>query len=101
MLTFSSLSLAGPGHGHSHGNPAISLEKTKAIGRYHVERLVKSKKIDASWSSSTYAKSEKKKFGKKVEWIVIFENKSGVKGKKIYIFLNLSGEYIAANFTGR
>jgi len=102
-LTISTFSFAGPGHGHSHGNkaPAVKMEKTQEIGKYHVDRLVKAKKIDASWSTATYAISEKKRFGHKVEWVVTFTNDKGVKGKKIFVFLRLSGEFVAVNFTGK
>lgn len=105
VLSFSSF--AGPGGGHSHGHshshhkPAVSKEKTMEIGKYHVERLVKSGKIDATWKDAKYANSEKKKFGKKTEWVVTFDNEKGVKGKKLYIFLKTSGEFVAANFTGK
>lgn len=105
LLSFSSF--AGPGgghshgHGHSHGATKVSKEKTGEIGRYHVERLIKAGKIDSSWKTSTFDKSEKKKFGKKTEWVVTFNNEKGVKGKKLYIFLKLSGEFVAANFTGK
>ncbi|WP_127717037.1 DUF6488 family protein [Halobacteriovorax sp. HLS] len=106
-LLFSFSSFAGPGGGHSHGHShshskkSISIEKTEEVGRYHVKRLINSGKIDASWKSSTFDKSEKKKFGKKTEWVVTFDNEKGVKGKKLYIFLKLSGEFVAANFTGK
>ena len=106
-LIFSFSSFAGPGgghshgHGHSHSKKSVSKEKTGEIGRYHVDRLVKAGKIDASWKSSTFDKSEKKIFGKKTEWVVTFDNEKGVKGKKLYIFLKLSGEFVAANFTGK
>ncbi len=89
------------GHSHSHSKKSISKEKTSEIGRYHVERLVKVGKIDASWKNSIFNKSEKKTFGKKTEWVVTFDNEKGVKGKKLYIFLKLSGEFVAANFTGK
>lgn len=103
LLSFSSF--AGPGgghsHGHSHGAPKVSKEKTGEIGRYHVERLIKAGKLDTSWKSSTLDKSEEKTFGKRTEWVVTFDNEKGAKGKKLYIFLKLSGEFIAANFTGK
>lgn len=105
LLSFSSF--AGPGgghshgHGHSHGAPAVSKEKTKEIGMYHIERLIKAEKLNASWKDPKYNNSEKKKFGDKTEWVVTFDNEKGVKGKKLYIFLKLSGEFVAANFTGK
>lgn len=100
-LTLSSISLAdlggGHGHGHSHGEaPKISKEKTEEVGSYHIARLVKAKKLDSTWIKSKLDKSEMKKN----EWVVTFVNKDGVKGKKLYIFLKKSGEFVAANFTG-
>ena len=100
-LILSTVSFAGAGHGHSHAAPAVSKEKIQEIGKHHIERLVKAGKLDASWKEASFDKSEKKKFGKKTEWIVTFNNKKGVKGKKLYIFLKLSGKFVAANFTGK
>jgi hypothetical protein len=106
-LILSTVSFAGPGGGHSHGHgpshgtSKISKEKTGEIGRSHIERLVKSGKLNASWKSAIFDKSEKKSFKGKTEWVVTFNNEKGVKGKKLYIFLELSGEFVAANFTGK
>ncbi|PIK14099.1 DUF6488 family protein [Halobacteriovorax sp. JY17] len=102
-LTLTSISFAGPGgghshgHGHSHSAPMISKEKTEKIGREHIQRLIKAKKIDTSWLNSKFDKSEMKKN----EWIVTFDNDKGVKGKKLYIFLKKSGGFVAANFSGK
>lgn len=102
-LILSTVSFAGPGGGHSHGHgaPNISKEKTGELGRSHIERLIKSGKLDASWKSATFDNSEKKNFKSKTEWVVTFKNKKGVKGKTLYIFLKLSGDFVAANFTGK
>mgnify|MGYP006269865545 CR=1 FL=1 len=106
-LILSTASFAGPGgghshgHGHSHGTHKISKEKTGELGRSHIERLIKSGKLDSSWKSATFDKSEKKNFKGKTEWVVTFNNEKGVKGKKLYIFLKLSGDFVAANFTGK
>lgn len=100
-LSLTSLSFAGPGGGHSHGHsqsaPDIKKERTGVIGRTHIQRLVKAKKLDASWMKSKFDKSEMKKS----EWVVTFINEQGVKGKKLYIFLKKSGEFVAANFSGK
>lgn len=110
-LFFMALSLsvfAGPGHGHdhhghshqghSHGPKQVSQEETGPIGREHIQRLVKAKKIDKSWLKSSFEKSVKKG----PEWLVTFTNEKGKKGKKkLYIFLKLSGSFVAANFTGK
>ena len=64
-------------------------------------REVKKGKIDKSWINAKHEKSIKKKYAKRTEWIVTFLNENGVKGKKLYIFLKLNGEFVAANFTGK
>jgi hypothetical protein len=91
----------GHGHGHSHDQTEIKKEETGVIGRTHVQRLVKTGKIDKSWMQSKFDKSEKRNFKGINEWIVTFDNRKGIKGKKLYIFLKLSGEFVAANFTGK
>ncbi|MFT6069989.1 MAG: hypothetical protein ACJAT2_002498 [Bacteriovoracaceae bacterium] len=103
LLSFNSL--AGPGHGHSHGGGhshghnklEIKKSRTGVIGRIQVERLVHEKKLDVSWKKATFEKSVLKDG----EWLVTFTNEKGVKGKKLYIFLKKSGEFVAANFTGK
>ena len=109
VLIFSSIGLAGPGHGHgkghghghSHGAQALNEKQAQEAGKFHVTRLIKAEKIDKTWSGAAFDKAEKKKFGKKTEWVVTFNNEKGVKGKKLYIFLKTSGEFVAANFTGK
>ncbi len=88
------------GHSHSHGEKKISKVKTIEIGKKEIKRLIKLKKLDSSWSSAVHVDSVKKKFSGKTEWVVTFTNEKGVKGKKLYVFLKLSGKFIAANFTG-
>ncbi len=73
------------------------MEQSSKVGKFHVERLVKAKKIDSSWMNANLDKSELKKN----EWVVTFNNEKGIKGKKIYISLKKSGEFVAANFTGK
>lgn len=96
---------AGPGHGHSHGHShshrEISKKTTVKAGKYHIKKLIEAKKIDPSWKDAKHASSEKKKFGHRTEWVAIFTNKKGVKGKKLYVFMKLSGNFVAANFTGK
>ena len=104
-ITFCTVSYAGDGHSHGHGHthaaPEMDVKKAQETGQFHVNRLVKSQKIDASWSNATLDKAERKKFDKKTEWVVTFNNDKGVKGKKLYIFLELNGKFVAANFTGK
>lgn len=91
----------GDGHSHTHGEEKISHDKAKSIGKKQIERLVKAKKIDSSWLFAGFEKAETKKFKAKKEWVITYINEKGVKGKKLYIFLSLTGDFVAANFTGK
>tara|TARA_B100001248_G_scaffold165189_1_gene124916 strand:- start:9126 stop:9443 length:318 start_codon:yes stop_codon:yes gene_type:complete len=104
---FSSVSLAGPGHGHSHGHShgkksnSITEDKAKSVATSEIKRLIGLKKLDSSWENATFDKAEKKKFKGKSEWVLTFDNENGVKGKKLFVFLSLAGDFVAANFTGK
>lgn len=115
-LIYTTISFAGLGHGHSHGKPSqveeehkhphgghrISEVKTFEIAKLHIKRLIKAKKLPETWESATYVKSDEKKFSGKSEWVVTFDNEKGeTDKKKLFIFLKLTGEFIAANFTGK
>lgn len=107
-LVFTTTTIAGPagsghshGHSHSHAAPAVLKEQTQEIGKFHISRLVKSQKLEGSWNEAIYDQSEKKMLGGKEEWVVTFTNQKSSKDKKIFIFLKASGEFIAANFTGK
>ena len=67
------------------------------VGKNLIKELKKKYKV----FTLSIKKKELKIFGKKTEWVVTFDNEKGVKGKKLYIFLKLSGEFVAANFTGK
>jgi len=105
LLTLFALStataFAGPGHSHGPVTPineAQALEKATSI----VKNIASKGKIEASWAAVAPASGEKKqgKFG--TEWVVVFNNpKVEDKTKQtLYVFLNLGGDYIAANYTG-
>ena len=107
VLLFSPLTaLAGGGHdhghGHSHGPAEITQSQAVTIATDRVAMLVSKGKIDESWKSVKAAKSEKKMYGGQAEWVVTYKNSKVSDSAKntLYIFLNISGGYIAANFTG-
>jgi hypothetical protein len=115
ILSFVAISLsvfAGSGHkhGHSHGGEhehshvkktPVTQEQAKSRAMDRIKVLIFKSKIDSSWSKAILDKAELKTYKNKKEWLVIYNNKNGVKGKKLYIFLKLTGEFVAANFTGK
>ena len=58
---------------------------------------------DSSWKTANVAKTEKKKFGDAMEWVVSFKNdKISDSSKQIlYVFVTLGGEVVGANHTGK
>ncbi len=110
LITFSLLSIssfAGPGHNHDHGHShphgshgkkqSINKLQAKTLAMDRIKVLVFKGKIDSSWRESKFQKSTKIK----EEWLVTYTNENGLNGKTIYIFLDLSGKFVAANFTGK
>jgi len=99
--------IAGGGHdhgnGHSHGPSLITQSQAESIAAGRVMTLVTQKKIDESWKSATVVKSQNKMNGNRAEWLVTFNNTQASDPAKdtLYIFLSTTGDYIAANFTGK
>lgn len=100
-------SMAGSGHEHEHDHdhshePVTQGQAEQAASKV-VLRLVEKGKIDASWKKVQIEKSLKKKFGQNMEWVVSFNNKAIRDPEKqtLYVFLTLTGDYIAANYSGK
>lgn len=101
-LVLSFFSLATMAHDHSHSHGPVSQDQAEAIALKSVSKLADKGKIDKSWKSTKASKVEKIQFNGNMEWVIIFNNKniSDPAKLKLYIFLSLGGEYLAANFTG-
>ena len=91
----------------AHSSPKDSRKKIEAnmaqkMASIEIKRLVKERKIGLSWLRATYLKSLEKKFGSEKEWVVIYKNRKIKNNKKktLYVFLNLFGDFLAANYTG-
>lgn len=106
---------AGPGHGHGHGQShghgdshaskkakkPISEQGLKQVAYKQIQRLVKQKKVDASWEEAEFLTLVDKNFGGVSKKMLSFKNEEGVKGKTLYIILMSDGSFVAANFTGK
>jgi len=91
------------GHGHSHSHTPVNQTTANENATKIVAALVKRNKLDNSWSSITASSIEKITVQGNSEWRVIFVNKkiADAEKQKLYVFLTLGGDYIAANFTGK
>lgn len=102
---FSNLAFSGAGHdhGHGHSHDPITQDQAEQSANRIVSTLVKKGVIDASWDGAKVDKSEKKTFEGQSEWVVSYKNEvvSDPEKQTLYIFLTLTGEYVAANYTGQ
>lgn len=102
---FSLTAIAGGGHDHGNGHSHSPVDKmtAKAKANKIIASFVKQKTIGKSWASASTHSIEKKTFNGKQEWVVTFVNKDITDSdkRKLYVFLTLSGDYIAANYTGK
>ena len=90
-------------HGHSHSHTPVNQDAAKTNATAIVAALVKRNKLDSSWTSTTASSVEKKSIDGNTEWLIVFINDkiTDTSKQKLYVFLTLGGDYIAANFTGK
>ena len=102
---FSIMAVAGGGHDHGHGHSHSPVNQATANSKATkiIASFIKQKTLDKSWASTTVSSSEKKSFNGKEEWVVSFVNEKAddTEKRKLYVFLTLSGDYVAANYTGK
>ena len=105
LFTFSAMAGSGHDHdhGHSHSYTPVNQNKASVNASEIVTALVKRNKLDKSWSSITASSVEKITVQENPEWVVVFVNEkiSDADKRKLYVFLTLGGDYIAANHTGK
>lgn len=89
-------------HGHSHSHAPVNQVTATTNATEIVAALVKRNKLDESWASIMPSSVEKKVFKGDLEWVAVFVNDkiTDTDKRKLYVFLTLGGDYIAANFTG-
>jgi hypothetical protein len=102
FILFSAAAFAGEGHNHSHDSEPVSRDQAVSIAAKNVRKLAGQGKIDKSWESIKAEKAEQKKFGADTEWVVVFRNKkvADPSRQRLFVFLTLGGDYVAANYTG-
>ena len=103
LLPITAMAGTGSGHDHGHSHEPINQSTANLMATNIIVSFVKQKTIDKSWESTTVSSSEKKTFNGRKEWVVSFVNEkvTNANERKLYIFLTLSGDYIAANYTGK
>ncbi len=104
LPAFSPIALADVGGScHFHGSkPATEAVVTDCANQRRAA-LVKSGKLESSWQAARQEKLELVDGKKGKEWKVSFSNPAASDKEKqtLFIFFSHTGNFIAANFTGR
>jgi hypothetical protein len=92
-----------PGNGPHNHEIQIDADEAKLLAKDVVAAKVKEGKLGTVWLNIEPGETTPKKFGKKLEWRVIFDNPkmSDVSKRRLYVFLQIDGKLSAVNFTGR
>ena len=103
LLPMTVMAGSGHDHGHSHSHSPVTQTMAQANATEIVAALVNRNKLENSWSSIAASSIENITFKGNSEWLVVFVNKkiTDTDKQKLYVFLTLGGDYIAANFTGK
>ncbi|MEZ4741064.1 MAG: DUF6488 family protein [Bdellovibrionota bacterium] len=101
-LTVATLAFSHSDHHHPPKKP-VTEDVAKKNAQESVNMLIKTKKIENSWTKSQFVSLEKKRFGSSEEWVATYLNKAikDTAKQKLFIFMRLSGEFLAANYTGK
>jgi hypothetical protein len=90
----------------AHPGPGEAVPREEAVRRAdsQISRLVESGKLEKSWVLGAKLQSaDLRAMGGGKEWVLTFSNASATEADKklLYVFLSETGEYLAANFTGK
>ena len=93
---------AAGGSCHFHGYKPASEATVSGCAVQRKDALVKSGKLDASWTAVKPDKIEAVEGKKGKEWKVTFKDTAAKDKTKetLYMFFSLPGNFIASNFTG-
>ncbi len=99
LIVAAPLAIAHPGHGEE-----ITREDAMKRAGIEVDRLVEETKLEKSWLlDRVTGGAERRVADEEVEWVVTFDNPKATDTvkRRLYVFLTASGDYLAANFSGK
>lgn len=99
----SSVSADPAGSCHFHGNKPAEPDTVSRCAWERKEMLVEKARIDSSWETIEQDRLEQVEGKKGKEWLVTFKNPNArdKAQETLYMFFTLTGNFIAANFTGK
>lgn len=80
----------------------VDMKTAVKTAKIVVDKLAKGEKIDKSWLNIKAKSAKIRQYPHGTEWVVAFKNPQMKKQSRqiLYIFLTISGKYVAANYTG-
>lgn len=80
----------------------IAADKAVDLASKKIQKMVDMGKIDATWVDAKSNSVKQASYSQGPEWVVTFKNDKLAEPSKqiLYLFYSLSGQYIAANYTG-
>lgn len=93
----------GGGDCHFHGSAPAKESIITGCAKQQKDTLAAKGKIDASWKAVALEKAETVDGKSKKEWKLTYKNPAEKDASKqtLFMFYSLSGNFIAANFTGQ
>ena len=93
----------GDGKCHFHGSTPAKESVVVGCANSYKDALVGKGKLDASWKNANLDKAEVVAGKDKKEWKLAFKNAAEKDASKqnLYMFYTLTGNFIAANFSGK
>lgn len=103
-FSFTPLAMASEGGGcHFHGYMPAKEATVIGCATKQKDFLIRGGKLEATWQAVPLDKAEKVEGKGTKEWKLSFKNPAATDKTKdtLYMFFTLSGNFIAANFTGK
>ncbi len=93
----------GGGACHFHGNAPVKEPIVTGCAHQQKDALINGGKIDATWKTVKLDKAETIEGKSMKEWKFTFKNPAEKDASKqtLYMFYTLTGNFVAANFTGK
>ena len=84
-------------------NEPVDMKTAVKTATLVVNKLAKGEKIDKTWLTIKAKSAIIRQYPSGTEWVVAFKNPQIKKQSHqvLYIFLTISGKYVAANYTGQ
>lgn len=103
LSLFSATTMAGGNHSHGPAKSPVTQEVAQTKSKKVIDSLIERKKIDSSWSSITKSTVKRGSYKGNPEWVVAYVNDkiTDPDKKTLYIYLTISGDYLAVNYTGK